>query len=102
MLRFVRKLLIPVALGALFRFACAPSYAQEFMDVASPDATKPAAIDALPLGGALPDASASQVNGGAPHRLPEVIRQIWKGARRLRRSTIRLYWLAMCCGVSIN
>jgi parvulin-like peptidyl-prolyl isomerase len=64
MLRFVCRLLILLALGALCGFACAPSNAQEFMDIASPDATKPSAIDAVPLGGALPEAT--QLNGGAP------------------------------------
>jgi len=34
------------------------------MDVASPDATKPSAIDAAPLGGTLPEAA--QATGGAP------------------------------------
>ncbi len=64
MLRFVRNSLILVALGAFIGFECAPVFAQEFMDVVSPDATKPAAITGAPLGGALPEVS--QANIGAP------------------------------------
>jgi parvulin-like peptidyl-prolyl isomerase len=64
MLRFVRNSLVLRALGAFFGFGCALCYAQEFMDIVSPDAVKPAAVTGAPLGGALPEMS--QANGAAP------------------------------------
>jgi len=64
--RVVRKLLILLTLGKIFGPGCAPSYAQEFLDIVPPEAVRPASDDATPLAGVLPESPQAPAYSPAP------------------------------------